>query len=129
MLAGPTTTKSFGAKLEDLLGWLQLKSPGVQGRAVADTAPLLERDFARLAGIGWVGKNTMLIDRRLGSFTLLGALLLDIEAPRPTRRRIADTAGLARAASTHVLPTLSRHPISSTLENALVTGPSSIRAD
>ncbi len=53
--------------------------PRGQGRAVADTAPLLERDFARLAGLGWIGKNTMLIDRKLGSFTFLGALLVDVE--------------------------------------------------
>src|SRR3954469_23103586 len=66
-------------RLEALLAWLRAERPDVAGRAVADTAPLLERDFARLAGLGWIGKNTMLIDRRLGSFTVLGALLVDVE--------------------------------------------------
>ncbi|QEH38022.1 Epoxyqueuosine reductase [Aquisphaera giovannonii] len=66
-------------KLDALLGWLEGVHPGVRGRGVVDTAPLLERDYARLAGLGWVGKNTMLIDRRLGSFTFLGALLVDVE--------------------------------------------------
>jgi epoxyqueuosine reductase len=66
-------------RLESLLGWLEGEVPGVRGRAVADTAPLLERDFARLAGLGWIGKNTMLIDRRLGSYTVLGSLLVDVE--------------------------------------------------
>src|SRR5262249_47005503 len=59
--------------------WLQTERPGTTGRAVSDTAPLLERDFARLAGIGWIGKNTMLIDRSLGSYTVLGALVTDAE--------------------------------------------------
>ncbi len=66
-------------KLEALLGWLRAEIPGASGRGVVDTAPLLERDFARLAGLGWIGKNTMLISRRLGSFTFLGALLVDVE--------------------------------------------------
>jgi len=66
-------------KLEALLSWLRTESPDASGRGVVDTAPLLERDFARLAGLGWIGKNTMLISRRLGSFTFLGALLVDIE--------------------------------------------------
>lgn len=66
-------------RLERLLEWVKAECPGVSGRAVTDTAPLLERDFARLAGLGWIGKNTMLIDRRLGSYTLLGALLIDAE--------------------------------------------------
>ncbi|MGO9463706.1 MAG: tRNA epoxyqueuosine(34) reductase QueG [Isosphaeraceae bacterium] len=66
-------------KLAALLGWLRTESPGAAGRGVVDTAPLLERDFARLAGLGWIGKNTMLISRRLGSFTFLGALLVDVE--------------------------------------------------
>ncbi|MGP0064724.1 MAG: tRNA epoxyqueuosine(34) reductase QueG [Isosphaeraceae bacterium] len=66
-------------KLELLLEWLKGERPDARGRAVADTAPLLERDYARLAGIGWIGKNTMLISRKFGSFTFLGALLTDVE--------------------------------------------------
>ena len=66
-------------RLGGLLAWLQTERPAARGRAVADTAPLLERDFAQLAGLGWQGKNTMLINPRLGSFTLLGALLVDEE--------------------------------------------------
>jgi epoxyqueuosine reductase len=66
-------------KIQTLLAWLQARCPTVRGRAVVDTAPILERDFARLAGLGWIGKNTMLISRRLGSFTFLGALLIDAE--------------------------------------------------
>jgi epoxyqueuosine reductase len=68
-------------RLDALLDWVRAQRPEVRGRAVADTAPLLEREFARRAGLGWIGKNTMLIHRRLGSFTSLGALLLDCELP------------------------------------------------
>jgi epoxyqueuosine reductase len=67
------------ARLNALLEWVQNARPGTQGRGVVDTAPLLERDFARRAGLGWFGKNTMLIDKRFGSYFFLGALLLDIE--------------------------------------------------
>jgi len=66
-------------KLETLLNWLKARHPGVVGRATCDTAPLLERDFARMAGLGWIGKNTCLIDRKAGSFTVLGSLLVNIE--------------------------------------------------
>jgi epoxyqueuosine reductase len=79
-------------RLESLLDWLQAESPGVRGRAVSDTAPLLERDFARLAGLGWIGKNTMLINRGLGSFTVLGALLTDAEL-RPDEPHQASHCG------------------------------------
>jgi epoxyqueuosine reductase len=66
-------------RLNQLFAWAQEQVPGCRGRAVVDTAPLLERDFARRAGLGWFGKNTMLLNKRLGSYFFLGALLLDLE--------------------------------------------------
>jgi epoxyqueuosine reductase len=66
-------------RLNQLLAWVQTEVPGCRGRGVVDTAPLLERDFARRAGLGWFGKNTMLLNKRLGSYFFLGALLLDVE--------------------------------------------------
>ena len=68
-------------KLNALLEWVQHEFPGTRGRAVTDTAPLLERDFARRAGLGWFGKNTMLLHKKLGSYFFLGALLLDLDLP------------------------------------------------
>ncbi|MGE5195005.1 MAG: tRNA epoxyqueuosine(34) reductase QueG, partial [Deltaproteobacteria bacterium] len=65
-------------KLRDLAQFLRREAPGAKARGVVDTAPLLERDFAQLAGLGWFGKNTMLINRRLGSWFFLAALLVDI---------------------------------------------------
>ena len=53
--------------------------PDVKVRGVVDTAPLLEREFAQLAGLGWRAKNTLLINKPEGSFYLLAALLLDVE--------------------------------------------------
>jgi epoxyqueuosine reductase len=67
------------ARLNRLLDAIRADVPECRGRGVVDTAPLLERDFARRAGLGWFGKNTMLLNRRLGSYFFLGALLLDLE--------------------------------------------------
>lgn len=64
--------KQLGAALHELV-------PGCRTRPVVDTAPLLERDFAKIAGLGWFGKNTMLINRDAGSWLFLGALLTDIK--------------------------------------------------
>jgi epoxyqueuosine reductase len=55
--------------------------PAVQTRGVVDTAPLLEREYAQLAGLGWVGKNTLLLNRELGSYFFLAALLVDVKIP------------------------------------------------
>jgi len=66
-------------KLKELGNSLHAKWPGCRTRGVVDTAPLLERDFAKLAGLGWFGKNTMLINKRAGSWLLLAALLTDLD--------------------------------------------------
>ena len=66
-------------KLNTLADSLEKMYPNSLQRGVVDTAPLLERDFARLAGIGWVGKNTLLLNREQGSYFFLAALLTNIE--------------------------------------------------
>lgn len=52
--------------------------PGATTRICVDSAPILERDYAQMAGIGWFGKNTCLINSRRGSWFFLGLLLTDI---------------------------------------------------
>jgi epoxyqueuosine reductase len=68
------------ARLDDLHRWLETATGcAVRGKSYVDTGPILERDLARVAGLGWIGKNTMLINPRRGSFFFIGALLIDLE--------------------------------------------------
>jgi epoxyqueuosine reductase len=67
-------------RLNTLHRWIeQGLGTAVRGKAYVDTGPILERDLARRAGLGWFGKNTTLIHPRAGSFFFLGSLLLDLE--------------------------------------------------
>jgi epoxyqueuosine reductase len=67
------------ARLHDLLERIAVRAAApVIGRAYVDTGPLLERELAARAGLGWFGKNTMLIHPRRGSWYFLGALLIDL---------------------------------------------------
>jgi epoxyqueuosine reductase len=62
-----------------LAQFLAVRSPQAHVRGVVDTAPLLEREFAQLAGLGWTGKNTLLLNKEQGSWFFLAALLTDLE--------------------------------------------------
>jgi epoxyqueuosine reductase len=67
-------------RLNALHRWIESEhGESIRGKAYVDTGPILERDLARRAGLGWFGKNTMLVNPKLGSFFFLGALLLDLD--------------------------------------------------
>ena len=68
-------------RLARLLAFAQARLPGLRGRVCVDTAPVLERQLAARAGLGWQGKHTLLIAGKTGSWGFLGVLLLDIELP------------------------------------------------
>jgi epoxyqueuosine reductase len=66
-------------KLNILIDELKQKSPGISIRGFVDSAPILERAWASRAGLGWIGKNSMLITRRNGSYFFLAELITDLE--------------------------------------------------
>jgi epoxyqueuosine reductase len=66
--------------LQSLLRELQTQYPQLQGRTFVDSAPLLEKQYAVEAGLGWIGRQSLLITPEFGSYVLLGELVLDMEA-------------------------------------------------
>lgn len=83
-------------RLHSLADCLRELIPAASARGVVDTAPLLEREFAQLAGLGWVGKNTLLLNRQQGSWFFLAALLTDAELDFDEPHQ-ADHCGTCRA--------------------------------
>jgi epoxyqueuosine reductase len=66
-------------KLNNLLIYIQAQISPCIGRAFVDSAPVLERQWAMAAGLGWTGKNTLLITRKFGSYVFIGELITNLD--------------------------------------------------
>jgi len=77
------------ARMEAVLSWLKIREPGADGRVFADSSPVLERLYGAAAGLGWIGKNRLLISEEVGSFFLIAGLALNLplgsDSPVPGR--------------------------------------------
>jgi len=66
-------------KLKSLLSLIENKTGKTNARVFTDSAPILDRAWARRSGLGFIGKNTLLINRKAGSFFFIGHIIIDIE--------------------------------------------------
>jgi len=80
-------------KLNILLRFIQQEIGDCNGRAFVDSAPVLERAWAKKAGLGWTGKNSLLISQKHGSFFFIGELILDVELPYDDVKLVKDHCG------------------------------------
>jgi len=76
---GKPYQKVIRDKLQKLLAYLQEVKPQTKGKIAVDTSPTLDKLWAQKAGLGWRGKNTLLINKEIGSFIFLGELFLNIK--------------------------------------------------
>jgi epoxyqueuosine reductase len=93
------------SKLEGLRAAVEELAPGVETRVFVDTGPIVERAFARLSGIGWMGKNTCLINESKGSWFFLGVILtsLDLSPDLPAPDRCGSCTRCLEACPTGAL--------------------------
>lgn len=73
--------KLIRSRLKKLIAFIQESAQNYDFRAFVDSAPVLERAFAQKAGLGWFGKNTMIINRQAGSWFFLGEIYTDLPLP------------------------------------------------
>jgi epoxyqueuosine reductase len=83
--------KVMRRKLKDLLKWINDELAPAEGRVFVDSAPVLERAWARRAGLGWTGKNSLLLTQK-GSWFFIGEIITDLELSYDTAE-VADRCG------------------------------------
>ncbi|MFQ5700261.1 MAG: tRNA epoxyqueuosine(34) reductase QueG [Acidobacteriota bacterium] len=71
----------MGERLTELEAFIESRAPGHRARAYVDTGAILERMWAARAGIGWVGKNSLILNKDMGSFFFLGVVLTTVRLP------------------------------------------------
>lgn len=92
-------------KLRYLFEWIRERVPDVTGRYFSDSAPVLERFWAARAGLGFIGKNTLLIIPGKGSYFFLGELIIDIELDydEPVTENCGDCTRCLRSCPTNAI--------------------------
>jgi len=85
--------KVIKKKLKHILKWLSEEVGDVNGRGFVDSAPVMERDWARKSGLGWQGKHTLLINQKKGSFFFLAELIIDLDIVNSDHNEIPDHCG------------------------------------
>ncbi|MFN7013604.1 MAG: tRNA epoxyqueuosine(34) reductase QueG [Bacteroidia bacterium] len=68
-------------KLHDLFDFIKEQVGEVNGRVFVDSAPVMDKVWAKKSGLGWMGKNSNLINKQQGSFFFIGEIILDLELP------------------------------------------------
>ena len=66
-------------KLNDLLVYIKSEISACNGRTFVDSAPVMERALAKEAGLGWIGKHSLLINKYYGSYVFIGELIIDLD--------------------------------------------------
>ncbi len=65
-------------KLKELMAFIETKKPNTVMRAFTDSAPILDKSWALKSGLGWMGKNTLLLNKKLGSFFFIGEIIVGV---------------------------------------------------
>jgi epoxyqueuosine reductase len=96
----------IGARMESLLDWMRERSPAAfEARAYVDTGPVQERVYAQYAGLGWIGKNTCVINPEIGSWIFLAAIIcsLPLEVDAPSLDQCGSCTLCIEACPTHAI--------------------------